>query len=821
MIRSKVVTVNEELAELQRKYQLLEGDRKTYYETSQWTIKQNRDTLSSVKRENKELRSQIQSLNVSRNGGGTRAELNRMREYAANLRKRYNFLHEILTKKQKLMERQLAEAKAVELDAELVLNDDTPTMRRIRRLEKMLQKAVIKYSEANNIRRTYEQIVKRLKEERIGFDNQLSAIARTLRAKDHDLEELLLMSHDANHAKEVAKAELERVDAQLLSDKQRREKDIAERRGQAKAKQDLNARLEAREKKRREYEEAMGRRTHDRDYRKLSHDPTEEELRRISIYEEAFRKIKEATGVTDPNEIIQKFLTQEETTSHLQQVTKEAQLKIDKLNEQHAQAKALVEEVKYSGAGLLGSRRIVDEYEAKLVEANTNLDRLQARYERVAKILINMRAGTEHLWDKLTVIKIDQVLDLPVPYSQGMPHLWPGESISDFAAGVLTFSKLVAKEEPRQAEAAAELQRQQQEAAEAQGRQQEEAANAVHRLRQGASASLQRQEMEYAAKLRSWHFTPTDGHCQPSEDEKTKEDMSKLIAKLMLTCNWQQEELKRLEGVINETRDTQSHTNCSFNARLDHLEQDDAASASAGSSNSQPSMQELEERIDHVVTTIGDLATFARPVTISQQLPVLKADVCTLQQHPPGGSNPRPYKMPNLDIEKFDDYHKQDPLTWWQGFTTAIDIHLVPDHLRIAALYLNMTGACQIWLNHLATHEEVTMANLHTKISWDDLAAKWKKRFIVDNAKAHTVNQIFCMFQGTQPSPGWLTEWQKIVATPSLNIPFEHVKREFFLRSVDSLSAAVGDDDRYEDFDSIINRARSVIQTNRRAANER
>ena len=59
---------------------------------------------------------------------------------------------------------------------------------------------MIKFNEAQSIRKTYEQIVKRLAEERIGFDNQLAAIERTLSAKQHDYEELLLLSGDANHA---------------------------------------------------------------------------------------------------------------------------------------------------------------------------------------------------------------------------------------------------------------------------------------------------------------------------------------------------------------------------------------------------------------------------------------------------------------------------------------------------------------------------------------------------------------------------------------------------------------------------------------------
>ena len=71
--------------------------------------------------------------------------------------------------------------------------------------------AMIKYNEAQSIRKTYEQIVKRLKEERIGFDNQLAALERTFTAKQRDYEELLLLSGDANHAREVAQQELERV----------------------------------------------------------------------------------------------------------------------------------------------------------------------------------------------------------------------------------------------------------------------------------------------------------------------------------------------------------------------------------------------------------------------------------------------------------------------------------------------------------------------------------------------------------------------------------------------------------------------------------
>lgn len=53
---------------------------------------------------------------------------------------------------------------------------------------------MIKFNEAQSIKKTYEVIVKRLQEERIGYDNQLSIMERTLNAKKRDYEELIVLS---------------------------------------------------------------------------------------------------------------------------------------------------------------------------------------------------------------------------------------------------------------------------------------------------------------------------------------------------------------------------------------------------------------------------------------------------------------------------------------------------------------------------------------------------------------------------------------------------------------------------------------------------
>lgn len=77
------------------------------------------------------------------------------------------------------------------------------------------------------------------------------------------------------------------------------------------------------------------------------------------------------------------------------------------MNEERAQAQARVEELRYSGVGSLGSRRIVDEYDAKLSEANAKCERLKKRYDRYTKLLVNGCSGIEHLIERLSVIKLE------------------------------------------------------------------------------------------------------------------------------------------------------------------------------------------------------------------------------------------------------------------------------------------------------------------------------------------------------------------------------------------------------------------------------
>ncbi|GBG66589.1 hypothetical protein CBR_g64862 [Chara braunii] len=392
----------------------------------------------------------------------------------------------------------------------------------------------------------------------------------------------------------------------------------------------------------------------------------------------------------------------------------------------------------------------------------------------------------------------------------GMPGQLANESIAGYRQRFETQLALIAAEEQRQLAAKAlRLQAEAAATAEKQRLQAEADADTQAR-RKEAQDLLQQHETTSIKRLKFWHFEPSAEHNDATPEEQHKEFMAKFMTRLIYTCNHLQSELANLQRAVRNHKDQHEDAARALDSRLQDLEQT-APRPEAGESSSAPFTRQLEEHVDHVVAMLGDISTFAAPATISHQLNTLKTEIRQRQQLSDpdrSTSTAKHYKMPTFRIEKFDDYTHQDPVVWWQGFTTELGIFEVPEHLFIGVLFLNAKGGCQIWLSHMATVHGVQVFDLHKKVSWEDLTKEWTKRFIVDDAPALAINRIFTMAQGNTATRDWLTDWQKIVATPDLDLPFPHLRQEFYNRSCTALSLALGDREQYNTFAEIINKAR-------------
>ncbi|GBG60302.1 hypothetical protein CBR_g4257 [Chara braunii] len=331
----------------------------------------------------------------------------------------------------------------------------------------------------------------------------------------------------------------------------------------------------------------------------------------------------------------------------------------------------------------------------------------------------------------------------------GMPGQLAIESIVKYKHRFETQLTLIEAEE--QCQLAAEVVRLQAEAAATAEKQrlQAEAEADTQARRKEAQDLLQRHEATNIEKLKFWHFEPSEGHDDATPEEQHKEFLAKLVTRLVYTCNHLQSELANLQRDVRNHKAQHEDAARALDSRVQDLEQT-APRPEAGESSSAPSARQLEQRVDHVVAMLGDISTLAAPATISKQLDTLKTEVQQLQLPNKDGNSTQHYKMPTFQIEKFDDYTHQDPVLWWEGFTTQLRILFVAKHAYIGALFLNSKGGCQIWLSHLTTVHGVDVPDLKDKISWEELTRLWKKRFIVDDASALAINRLFAMTQGNR-----------------------------------------------------------------------
>ncbi|GBG59700.1 hypothetical protein CBR_g54805 [Chara braunii] len=140
----------------------------------------------------------------------------------------------------------------------------------------------------------------------------------------------------------------------------------------------------------------------------------------------------------------------------------------------------------------------------------------------------------------------------------------------------------------------------------------------------------------------------------------------------------------------------------------------------------------------------------------------LEQRICTAANH--SSSEPRE-TTPKFDGQEiFCDSTKTDPIPWFCKFELTLQLHYVKEQKHHAYLYSRSGGACQAWLDNLLFKYGVVAADLHAKISWDDMRAAWHKRFQVEPPEIKAMDKLMVFEQGTLPStlqiPQPLSVWR-------------------------------------------------------------
>ncbi|GBG74513.1 hypothetical protein CBR_g18923 [Chara braunii] len=242
---------------------------------------------------------------------------------------------------------------------------------------------------------------------------------------------------------------------------------------------------------------------------------------------------------------------------------------------------------------------------------------------------------------------------------------------------VQAFKDAVATAKAQQEAAEAERQRlAQEEAAQAQ-RTAEADATARDKRNAAGTESLIQNESRWTALLQGMIFVPTEEQADLTPAEAERSNLANLMLCMMRAVMWNNTMQIAHAQTGRQLRQTQQRESATLTAAIcaaaQHQQRQQQLLASTitrvNSIEAKPSAapgcttdiaKQLGERIDHVVTIIGDLGDFTSPASISSTVATIKTDITKLQSRPEAAA--KAYKMPRFNIGKFDDYNKTDAL---------------------------------------------------------------------------------------------------------------------------------------------------------------
>lgn len=415
--------LSEQADELRRKKLLLEGEQKAYYEGVEYSRKQLDEQVSQLQVENSDLRKLVadklaaDEYVVSKGLEGNETERKALRNKPGRVaivlmdekvRDRVNVLNSLQyttrKKEERLKELETQQQKTNgggSSDANANNANESEDAQKLRNLENRLDKANLKCKEADHIQKTYLQIKSKLEDEHKTFENTLDEMEQDVRRLKVQLKQLRVMHDDAIIRRDKAKADLEREEKEIYADRKQRELEIQKVRKEAEEKkvqaQLIQRRIDARASM--AQDDMTAEQRHQLGL-------LEEDHEKIKTYEEAFRRIKDATGVSDTREVVLRFENQGETQRHLEQLKEDNEEEIKKLADQKTKLQVDYEQMKYSGEAKLSSgQHLLEEYEQHLADEELRHDVSQAKLEKRSKMLGDVKSGVEHLTEKLKTLK--------------------------------------------------------------------------------------------------------------------------------------------------------------------------------------------------------------------------------------------------------------------------------------------------------------------------------------------------------------------------------------------------------------------------------
>ncbi|KAG2488983.1 hypothetical protein HYH03_012424 [Edaphochlamys debaryana] len=292
----------------------------------------------------------------------------------------------------------------------------TAVLKRIKLLENRLEKAYVKYNQSITHNKQLREQINNLRRERIMFESIHSNLERELAKLKRDMADMITQANAAFEAREKALAEMNALKAQadkeqqgfeeewrqlttiIEEDKKERERaraqELAMRERETQELLKMGT-LSSSEKKKR-----VSKGTWGAGYNKALAQNVAAE--KVEMYGQAFKRIQDATGIEDIDQLVNTFLAAEDQNYTLFNYVNEVNQEIEKLEDQINVMRGEIDKYRETGQELDRTKsRELTEGEQRLAASEVQSQLYDKRTDSAFNMTTALKAGISELFERI------------------------------------------------------------------------------------------------------------------------------------------------------------------------------------------------------------------------------------------------------------------------------------------------------------------------------------------------------------------------------------------------------------------------------------
>jgi coiled-coil domain-containing protein 63/114 len=292
--------------------------------------------------------------------------------------------------------------------------------KQIKILENRLEKALQKFNEALAHNQQLRETIDNLRRERVVFDQIYKKLERELADKRTEMAEIIDAANEAYAARDQAQEEMARLKKRadeeqaafeeewkqlgsLIEEDRKRKSDFMKRdKGSTTSESRGDMSLDEENRLKSRVVKGHWGIAKDKAAQQVS-------LEKVQSYEEAFERIKQATGITEIDELVTTFIDAEEQNFSLFNYVNELNNEIEKLEVQITDIKSEIEKYRGQGVNTENQRKkILKDLEDKLQKTEAKSQQYDEKYQVAQKTVNALKVGIQSIFYKIGCEKMPQ-----------------------------------------------------------------------------------------------------------------------------------------------------------------------------------------------------------------------------------------------------------------------------------------------------------------------------------------------------------------------------------------------------------------------------